>query len=177
MLFCGRSSTVAGSKHPKTYTRNSVLRNGVNREHSGSFDLHPLRWRILRAQNLVEFALLFPVLMLLLFGVVDFGRIFHVLIAVSNAAREGARYGVIYGIERSGGVYTINESVIDAAAIQEAGNFNLQLTVDQVKPSCPYTCGPGLPLRVVVTDTVKPLMTIVFNTDLTFVRDMEMVIP
>ena len=79
--------------------------------------------------------------MLLLFGVVDFGRIFHVLIAISNAAREGARYGVIYGVDRSGGAYTINESVIDNAAIQEAGNFNLQLTADQVKPSCPSSCG------------------------------------
>ena len=168
---------MTGPQHPITYIRNSVLRKGVKRGHSRSPDLHPLRRRSLRAQDLIEFALIFPVLMLLLFGIIDFGRIFHVLIAISNAAREGARYGVIYGINRSGGVYTINESVIDAAAIQEAGNFNLRLTADQVTPSCPSTCGEGLPLRVVVTDTIKPIMTIVFNTDLTFVRDMEMVIP
>jgi len=120
---------------------------------------------------------MFPVLMLLLFGVIDFGRIFHVLIAISNAAREGARYGMMYGIDTAGSVYTINESVIDAAAIQEAGNFNLQLTADQVTPSCPEGCGSGYPLRVVVTDTVTPIMTIVFNTDLTLVRGNEMVIP
>ncbi len=168
---------MTGSKHPKTNIRNIVLRKGVKRGYRRRPDLHPLRRGSLRAQDLIEFALVFPVLMLLLFGVIDFGRIFHVLIAISNAAREGARYGVIYGIDRSGGVYTINESVIDAAAIQEAGNFNLQLTADQVTPSCPSSCGAGLPLRVVVTDTVTPIMTIVFNTDLTFVRDMEMVIP
>ena len=168
---------MTGSKHPKTNIRNIVLRKGVKRGYRRRPDLHPLRRGSLRAQDLIEFALVFPVLMLLLFGVIDFGRIFHVLIAISNAAREGARYGVIYGIDRSGGVYTINESVIDAAAIQEAGNFNLQLTAEQVTPSCPSSCGAGLPLRVVVTDTVTPIMTIVFNTDLTFVRDMEMVIP
>jgi len=168
---------VTGSQHPKTNIRNIVLWKGVKRGHRRSPDLHPLRRGSLRAQDLIEFALVFPVLMLLLFGVIDFGRIFHVLIAISNAAREGARYGVIYGIDRSGGVYTINESVIDAAAIQEAGNFNLQLTADQVTPSCPSSCGAGLPLRVVVTDSLTPIMTIVFNTDLTFVRDMEMVIP
>ena len=168
---------MAGSRHPKTNIRNIVFRKGVKRGHRSSPDLHPLRRGGLRAQDLIEFALVFPVLMLLLFGVIDFGRIFHVLIAISNAAREGARYGVIYGIDRAGGVYTINESVIDAAAIQEAGNLNLKLTADQVTPSCPSTCGPGLPLRVVVTDTVTPIMTIVFDTDLTFVRDMEMVIP
>ncbi len=168
---------MTGSQHPKTNLRNIVFRKGVKSGRRRSPDLHPLRRGSLNAQDLVEFALVFPVLMLLLFGIIDFGRIFHVLIAVSNAAREGARYGVIYGIDRSGGVYTINEGVIDAAAIQEAGNFNLQLTADQVTPSCPSSCGAGLPLRVVVTDTVTPIMTILFNTDLTFVRDMEMVIP
>lgn len=168
---------MTGSQHPKTNMRNIVLGKGVKRGRRRSPDLHPLRRGSLRAQDLVEFALIFPVMMLLLFGVIDFGRIFHVLIAVSNAAREGARYGVIYGIDRSGGVYTINESVIDAAAIQEAGNFNLKLTADQVTPSCPSSCGSGLPLRVVVTGTLTPIMTIVFNTDLTFVRDMEMMIP
>ena len=168
---------MTGSQHPKTNIRNIALRKGVKRGQRRSPDLHPLRRGNLRAQNLVEFALIFPVLMLLLFGIIDFGRVFHVLIAISNAAREGARYGVIYGIDRSGGVYTINESVIDAAAIQEAGNYNLKLTADQVTPSCPSSCGSGLPLRVVVAGTLKPIMTIVFNTDLTFVRDMEMVIP
>ena len=168
---------MTGSQLPKTNIQNIVFRKGVKRGHRRSPDLHPLRRGSLRSQDLVEFALVFPVLMLLLFGIIDFGRIFHVLIAISNAAREGARYGVIYGIDRSGGVYTINESVIDAAAIQEAGNFNLQLTADQVTPSCPSSCGAGLPLRVVVTDSFTPIMTIVFNTDLTFVRDMEMVIP
>ena len=168
---------MTGSQYPKTNIRNIVLWKGVKRGHRKNPDLHPLRRGSLRAQDLIEFALVFPVLMLLLFGVIDFGRIFHVLIAISNAAREGARYGVIYGIDRSGGVYTINESVIDAAAIQEASNFNLQLTADQVTPSCPSSCGAGLPLRVVVTDSFTPIMTIVFNTDLTFVRDMEMVIP
>ncbi|MFC2043467.1 TadE/TadG family type IV pilus assembly protein [Chloroflexota bacterium] len=168
---------MTGHRHFNTNSSDHSLREGVNHGHRRRSDLHPLRRFRFRAQNLVEFALIFPVLMLLLFGIIDFGRIFHVLIAISNAAREGARYGVIYGIDRSGGVYTINESVIDAAAIQEAGNFNLQLTADQVTPSCPSSCGAGLPLRVVVTDTVKPIMTIVFNTDLTFLRDMEMMIP
>ncbi|MFC2054880.1 TadE/TadG family type IV pilus assembly protein [Chloroflexota bacterium] len=166
-----------GLQHPKKYTRNSVLGKGVMRGHMRNPDLHTLRRGSFRAQNLVEFALILPVLMLFLFGILDLGRIFHVLIAISNAAREGARHGISYGIDRSGGVYTINEPVIDAAAIQEAGNFNLQLTADQVTPSCPSSCDTGLPLRVVVTDTVKPIMTIIFNTDLTFVRDMELMIP
>jgi Flp pilus assembly protein TadG len=44
-----------------------------------------------RGQALVEFALVIPVFLLLLFGVVDFGRLIYMNSTVSQAAREGAR--------------------------------------------------------------------------------------
>jgi hypothetical protein len=43
-----------------------------------------------RGQGLVEFALVLPVLMLLLLITVDFGRLFFTYIAVTNSAREAA---------------------------------------------------------------------------------------
>jgi len=43
-------------------------------------------------QSLVEFALILPVLVLIVMGIVDLGRIFHTYEALANAAREGARY-------------------------------------------------------------------------------------
>jgi Flp pilus assembly protein TadG len=46
-----------------------------------------------RGQSLVEFALIVPVFAVMLFGVVDFGLAFDASIAISNAAREGARLG------------------------------------------------------------------------------------
>jgi Flp pilus assembly protein TadG len=45
-----------------------------------------------RGQALVEFALVLPVMLLLLLLAVDFGRLFFTHIAVTNAAREGAFY-------------------------------------------------------------------------------------
>jgi hypothetical protein len=42
-------------------------------------------------QALVELALVLPVLLLLIFGVVEFGRIYASNIVINNAAREGAR--------------------------------------------------------------------------------------
>jgi Flp pilus assembly protein TadG len=42
-------------------------------------------------QALVEFALIFPVVGLLLLGVFDFGRLYADQVAVTSAAREGAR--------------------------------------------------------------------------------------
>jgi Flp pilus assembly protein TadG len=44
-----------------------------------------------RGSAAVEFALLLPVLLLLIFGVVDFGRALNAQITLTQAAREGAR--------------------------------------------------------------------------------------
>jgi hypothetical protein len=48
--------------------------------------------RSLLGQSLVEFALLLPLLLLLLLGAIDFGRVFFGWVAVNNAARVGADY-------------------------------------------------------------------------------------
>jgi Flp pilus assembly protein TadG len=43
-----------------------------------------------RGQGVVEFALLVPILLLVVFGALDFGRAFYGYTVVVNAAREGA---------------------------------------------------------------------------------------
>lgn len=48
-----------------------------------------------RGQSLVEFALAFPIFLLLLFGLIDIGRYVYTANAVNQAAREGARYGSV----------------------------------------------------------------------------------
>ena len=48
-----------------------------------------------RGQSLVETAIIFPLLLLLLAAVVDFGRAFDAYIVLTNAAREGARWGSV----------------------------------------------------------------------------------
>lgn len=47
-----------------------------------------------RSQALIEFALVSPVLLLLLFGVVDLGRAIFYYDTVNHAAREGARVAI-----------------------------------------------------------------------------------
>jgi Flp pilus assembly protein TadG len=47
------------------------------------------------AQSLVEFALVLPMFLLLLFALVDFGRAFFTWQVVTNASREGARAGAV----------------------------------------------------------------------------------
>jgi Flp pilus assembly protein TadG len=48
-----------------------------------------------RGQALVEFALVFPLFMLLLFGLIDIGRYVYVTNAFNQAAREAARFGAV----------------------------------------------------------------------------------
>ncbi len=48
-----------------------------------------------RGQSLVEFALLAPILIILVLGMCDFGWILHQQIQMDNAARLGARRGAV----------------------------------------------------------------------------------
>ena len=47
-----------------------------------------------RAQAILEFALALPILLVLLFGIFEFGRLMHAWLAVQNSARFGLRYAV-----------------------------------------------------------------------------------
>jgi Flp pilus assembly protein TadG len=50
-------------------------------------------WRRAHGQSIVEFALILPLFLVLVFGIVEFGRAYIVYVTVTNAAREGARLG------------------------------------------------------------------------------------
>lgn len=50
-----------------------------------------------RGQALVEFALVAPMLFLLLVGIFEAGRFVLYLESLNNAAREGARYAIVHG--------------------------------------------------------------------------------
>ncbi len=45
-----------------------------------------------QGQTLAEFAITLPTLLILLFGIIEFGRIFQAWVTLQNAARTGARY-------------------------------------------------------------------------------------
>ncbi len=48
-----------------------------------------------RGQALVEFALVIPIFLLMLFGLIDIGRLVYLNATLSQAAREGARVGSV----------------------------------------------------------------------------------
>lgn len=48
-------------------------------------------------QGLAEFAFIIPMFLMMMFGIVDFGRVIWARNSLENAAREGARYAIVHG--------------------------------------------------------------------------------
>ena len=54
------------------------------------------------AQAIVEFALVLPILMVMLVGIFEVGRLLFIYTAVTNASREAARFGSALGYDDDG---------------------------------------------------------------------------
>lgn len=52
-----------------------------------------------RGQAMVEFALILPVFILILLGIMEFGLVFHQYLVVTAASREGARVAALGGTD------------------------------------------------------------------------------
>ena len=52
-----------------------------------------------RGAELIEFAIILPLLLLIIFGIVDFGFLFQRYIVLTNASMEGARIASLPGYE------------------------------------------------------------------------------
>lgn len=48
-----------------------------------------------RGQDLMEYAVTLPIFAFIMFGIFDLGRVVYYYSAMQNAAREGARYGIV----------------------------------------------------------------------------------
>lgn len=55
-----------------------------------------------RGQGIVEFAVILPALLLLIMGIIEFGRLMVAFSAISSASREAARYGASSGDNEAG---------------------------------------------------------------------------
>jgi len=73
-----------------------------------------------RGQSLLEFALVVPIFLILVFGIIDFGLGLRAWISITNAAREGARVGAVRGdcdaieqqvMDTSGGLVTSADQI------------------------------------------------------------------
>lgn len=68
-----------------------------------------------------EFALLLPVLLTILFGIIEFGMIMYGREVVTNAAREGARFGIVASNKpAAGAIQLVSKNYLTGTGIQTA---------------------------------------------------------
>lgn len=104
------------------------------------------RWQGPRSETgaaAVEFALVLPILVLLIFGIVDFGRAFNAQVTITHAAREGARVWAL------GGTETEAQDAAQSAAAT--------LTLDT--PMTFTDCDAGEPTRLTATSQFEWLLS------------------
>lgn len=116
-----------------------------------------------RGAALVEFAIIFPVLIVLVFGCIDFGRAFFLRNNLVAAVREGARFGAVLGTSPTPCAST---AAIRARVRTYVTSFGgLALTDDQIPVTFPGACGTGAvtDVRVQIADYPFTPLTPVFR--------------
>ena len=94
-------------------------------------------------QTLVELALVLPFLLILIFGTIEFGRIFHATHVITSAAREGARAAAVHKTDPQ------IEEKIEIAVSSLVSDPN---NVDEL----PGDPGPGEVRFVIYPDNLRP---------------------
>lgn len=93
-------------------------------------------------QAIVETALLFPLLCLLVLGSADLGQVFYYSLGITNAAREGARHGTVYDPLSNTNKWD-DFSDISTAVRNEATNQGGNLNLIYPPPVAPTHCING----------------------------------
>lgn len=99
-----------------------------------------------KGSSLVEFAILAPLFVVLLFGLVEFGLATYSKGVVTNASREGARFGVTYTTPRRTDAeitsrvqeYLSNSGFLDSVTINVTGAQGSSGTPLRVSVTYPY---------------------------------------
>lgn len=128
-------------------------------------------------QELVEFALVLPLLLIVLIGVFDLGRVFHANITLANASRAGARYATSFGYDVTSGVVTLNTGAIRTKVQQEAQNSGITLNPALITFNCPGSCTQGGPLEVTAMYNFQFLFNAFLGSGITLSHTTEMLIP
>ncbi len=110
-----------------------------------------------RGQGMVEFALAFPVFLLIVLGIFEFGRLFVIYTSVYAAAREGARYGAaVDNLPSCGGGIESNADRVGFLA----GNPSVTHVYDHGPGTATFACASGgsnlgIGDRVLVTASIS----------------------
>ena len=83
-----------------------------------------------KGQSIIEFAVILPILLMVLFGITEFGRAIMVTNVLNTASREGARLAAVSSVSDSLSVRARVVEVLDAANI-DAKAITIQFLVSE----------------------------------------------
>ena len=115
-----------------------------------------------RGATLVEYALVIPIFLLLVIGILEFGRAIFTYNTLANAAREGARYGIIHpgdtaGVENAARALAtgLDGTLLTVSTTWSSGTVRVQVTCTLNLLTGPFIEAvggtPTIPLQAVST--------------------------
>jgi Flp pilus assembly protein TadG len=110
-----------------------------------------------KGQSLVEFALLLPILLIILIGVIDLGRMYYAYVVITDAAAEGATYAAI----NPNDVTEIENRARSVCGDIAAGVQSVEVTC----PTCPDTASGDIVTVSINYDYIvlTPFMDVLFE--------------
>lgn len=92
----------------------------------------------LRAQTLVEFALVFPIAIFLILGFFDLGRAVFNFASLSNSVREATRYAIVHkeavnDAAQTAGYLELKQKVFDYSFGIPASDIDVTVFIDTIK--------------------------------------------
>jgi Flp pilus assembly protein TadG len=137
-----------------------------------------------RAQAIVEFAIVLPILLMILVGILEFGRMILIYSAVTNASRNAVRYASAVGLEDTGnfhkdlyckGIYdtakssaflmresdlTVTITYVDGSTTNVIGSCTPTQMQNDVETSVPISAGDAR-VNVTVVAHYRPMVHLI----------------
>lgn len=123
-----------------------------------------------KGQSLVEFALILPVLIILIFGMIEFGWLLNAKITLNSAVREGARVGAVINATDTERETKVMEAVQKAA---EASGLEILLSESSIEDEDSYIKNIHN-IKVIVTAEVDSIIGLFVSDKVTMTSDAVM---
>jgi Flp pilus assembly protein TadG len=105
------------------------------------------------AQALMEGALILPILLILILGAMDFGRLYYTKIVITNAAREGASYYATNQVCKTSCTYSACSAGLKTVAVEAGASSGVTVVASEI--TLPGVCAAsGSSSSVTVTKSV-----------------------
>lgn len=121
---------------------------------------------VCRGQSLVEFALLSSILVFLVLGLVDVGRLYLTVLTLDSAAAEGVSYASLRPTQTDeAGLRAVNEGA--GSLVVNSSAFNASINAPRIEGGEPITCTVAYtfrPIFPIFSDLTVPLQRSAVST-------------